>query len=362
MADTEDKPFLDVLLTYGWDWVRLTPRLLSGSVDSELQQTMAALRTPRQEMAEVANRRLNRALAAAAAGLARAAYLANPSDLMSFEQELTSIRRGEIPAWESMHLVENPPQACDWETGGKPRGYFVRSGETLFVVIRGSQGAFDWLAINSQLLNVASMGAHLGYTALAAWVAREVLAGGHHSDPRHRRIVTVGHSLGGAVARIIAWIIRRLTPKDVIVECITFGAPAVARSSKAHPFAATLPEYHFANAGDLIAGFGPGDEFPDFLISADGCVYQLDGTVTGRLLRLLELVRVMREHPRAPTPFLQILLIKIREAFEKGLSEWEIDNDILLSMDRKNFGALVMAEHAIEKYESRLQLGLQSSN
>ena len=49
-------------------------------------------------------------------------------------------------------------------------------------------------------------------------------------------------------------------------------------------------------------------------------------------------------------------LIKIREAFAHRLSESDMNNDVLLSMDRQNFGPVVLAERRIETYESCLHM------
>ena len=51
--------------------------------------------------------------------------------------------------------------------------------------------------------------------------------------------------------------------------------------------------------------------------------------------------------PSSPQPT-SYELITIRKALAHGLSESDMDNDVLLSMDRQNFGPVVLAEHKIE--------------
>ena len=73
----------------------------------------------------------------------------------------------------------------------------------------------------------------------------------------HRKVLTCGHSLGGAVATLAAFDISRISgvevPKGNIL-CYTFGCPRVGNHAFADEYASAVPDtWHIINKQDTVA-------------------------------------------------------------------------------------------------------------
>jgi hypothetical protein len=157
---------------------------------------------------------------------------------------------------------------------GNTQVYVAGNPDHLLVAFRGSQsptsidGLKDWFLTNAaNLLTVpegrlgtdlaaAGVGAkfHKGFVGAIAdvWepLSAEVEA---RLKERDRPLWVTGHSLGGALALLAAWLFRR---KFVAVhQVVTFGAPMVGNAEAAAAFARELP-------GKVVRYVNPPDPVP----------------------------------------------------------------------------------------------------
>jgi pimeloyl-ACP methyl ester carboxylesterase len=88
-----------------------------------------------------------------------------------------------------------------------------------YVAIEGTDSLIDWRR-NCEFL-ITSSSEHLGFGAYARQLTTEMWASGVSLDPAQQTIIC-GHSLGGAVATIIAAQLQDHLP---LLRLITFGSP-----------------------------------------------------------------------------------------------------------------------------------------
>jgi pimeloyl-ACP methyl ester carboxylesterase len=94
-----------------------------------------------------------------------------------------------------------------------------REGQTTWIAIEGSDELADWRR-NSEFL-ITSSDEHLGFGSYARELMAQMWASGVLLDP-NQHTVLCGHSLGGAVATIIAAELQDHLPN---LELVTFGSP-----------------------------------------------------------------------------------------------------------------------------------------
>ncbi len=118
----------------------------------------------------------------------------------------------------------------------------------IFVIIRGSDAANDWKDINRKFRKT-SQGIHEGFAEAAQEIEQKVvdLLWSMPSLP----IVWVGHSMGGAVAQVLAY---RLHDWARTSQVITFGAPRVfsRRTSKDYDRVLEGKTVHVVNKLDFV--------------------------------------------------------------------------------------------------------------
>ena len=91
--------------------------------------------------------------------------------------------------------------------------------DTVWVAIEGSDEALDWRR-NLEFVFTAD-DVHAGFANYATLLMAQMLAAGTDLDP-HARLILCGHSLGGAVATIIASHMQDHFPH---LGLVTFGSP-----------------------------------------------------------------------------------------------------------------------------------------
>lgn len=102
----------------------------------------------------------------------------------------------------------------------KPADWLIYSeGPTTWLSIEGSDCAVDWRR-NCEFL-LSSDDEHLGFKCYATRLMAEMLAAGVYLS-RAQHLIICGHSLGGAVATIIAAALQDQIPS---LDLITFGSP-----------------------------------------------------------------------------------------------------------------------------------------
>lgn len=344
---------------YFFDLARYMPQAVINSTDDEVKKTLEVMEGLRQRMLAEAASSLDRTRAAEMAFMASLAYKLKAPEESSV---VALLGKGDKPLTRQYHLVNtisNPDIVAEYVEDAAPRGFVAETKDEVVVSVKGSSDLFDWV-VNSRLLSATSIVAHEGYAAMGAWLTAHLLSTFTLDGLRSKRRITItGHSLGGAVALVTSWLLARTIntespPSGVLIETYTFGAPQVGGTIKQkHPFAFDVPEYRFAMAGDLVAGFGIfDDESSKYLIGNRCEVYKFDNTREAKLIRLFEIVRSARGKKGAHDFHLRLILIKIREALTNNVS---LEDDVILSMEPKNFPPTVyLPEHKIERYLSAL--------
>jgi pimeloyl-ACP methyl ester carboxylesterase len=125
---------------------------------------------------------------------------------------------------------------CDYQL-------YQRDGTT-WLAIEGSDELIDWRR-NFEFL-LTSSDTHLGFANYATLLMAQMLASGVVLDPTHRVIIT-GHSLGGAVASIIAAHLQDHIPD---LHLVTFGSPRPGGSRFSKRL--KLPHHRYVHGDDIV--------------------------------------------------------------------------------------------------------------
>jgi triacylglycerol lipase len=161
-------------------------------------------------------------------------------------------------------LVYQDPS--DWIT--------YRDGFTTYIAVEGSDELADWRR-NAEFL-ITSSSEHLGFGAYARelmaqmWIARVEI------DPNQDTIIC-GHSLGGAVATIMA---AQLQDQLPLLQLVTFGSPRPG--GRRFKQRLRVPHYRFVHANDVVptmpmAACGFRHTCPATQLGARRWLRQLDG-------------------------------------------------------------------------------------
>ena len=170
-----------------------------------------------------------------------------------------------------------------------PLDWLVREQDgTTWVAIEGSDESVDWRR-NLEMLYTSS-DTHAGFENYSTRLMAEMLAAGTSFDSR-KRLILCGHSLGGAVATIIA---SHLQPSFPHLGLITFGSPRPGGRRFRDRF--QVPHLRYVHGDDIVPhlpsnllGFRhvvPAKELP---IPGDGPLksvsdHAMDGYITALLL------------------------------------------------------------------------------
>jgi triacylglycerol lipase len=141
----------------------------------------------------------------------------------------------------------------------------VAFGDTFMLGFRGSEetGTADWITDLKFILSTypyapasaAEMKVHYGFIQAYSSVRDAVLS--MTRDNSHRKVITTGHSLGGALAILAAMDIQQNIPGKEI-SCYTFGGPRVGDPTFAAAYEQLVPAtYRFVNDADLIPAIPP---------------------------------------------------------------------------------------------------------
>jgi hypothetical protein len=344
---------------YFVDLVRYMPQVIISNTDNELKKTLESLDDLRQRMLAVAATDLDRTRAAEMAFMASLAYNLKAPDESSVTKLLAKGDKPLSGKYCLVNTISNPEIVAEYVEDADPRGFVAETKDEIVVSVKGSSDLFDWI-VNSRFLSATSIEMQEGYALMGAWITSQLLSILTLGELRSKRIITItGHSLGGAIALVTSWLLAKAinseTPQpNVLIETYTFGSPQVGGTMKQkHPFAFDVPEYRFATAGDLVAGFGILDDSSSKYIIGNQCeVYKFDNTRDAKLVRLFEIVKSARGKKGMHDLHLRLILIKIREALTNTVP---LEADVILSMEPKNFPITVwLPEHKIERYLSAL--------
>lgn len=150
--------------------------------------------------------------------------------------------------------------------GTDTQGVFgVAYGNTLVIGFRGSEetGITDWITDLKFAQQVFPYGdgnnnikVHYGFSEAYKSVREAVLDAAKKTP--HKRIMTTGHSLGGALAKLAALDIQFNVPGKEI-SCYTFGAPKVGNTEFVKSYNKRVPNtFRIVNGVDSIPDLPPG--------------------------------------------------------------------------------------------------------
>lgn len=126
----------------------------------------------------------------------------------------------------------------------KPDWLAWERGDATFLAIEGSDELADWRR-NFEFL-ITSSDEHLGFGSYARELMGQMLASGFRLDPK-RHLILTGHSLGGAVATIIAAQLQGRIPNLTLV---TFGSPRPGGRRFRERF--KVPHFRYVHGQDVV--------------------------------------------------------------------------------------------------------------
>jgi pimeloyl-ACP methyl ester carboxylesterase len=127
----------------------------------------------------------------------------------------------------------------------QPADWLVRQDPDItYIAIEGSDELADWRRNFEFMLTSSSE--HLGFGTYARALMAQMWAAGVKLD-RERVTVLCGHSLGGAVATVMASILQDHLP---LLELVTFGSPRPGGKRFAERL--TVPHLRYTHADDIV--------------------------------------------------------------------------------------------------------------
>jgi predicted lipase len=148
--------------------------------------------------------------------------------------------------------------------GTHTQGLFGVAYGNAFVVAFRETGPADWITDLKFLQDVfpyakgySNLKVHLGFLEAYKSVRDAVLAGVKATP--HKRVICIGHSLGGALATLSALDITFSIPGKE-VHLYTYGSPKVGNADFADVFNKIIPNtFRFVNSADIVPSVPPGD-------------------------------------------------------------------------------------------------------
>lgn len=126
-----------------------------------------------------------------------------------------------------------------------PKDWIIHTGVTAtWVAIEGSDELADWRR-NFEFF-LTSTDEHLGFGTYARELMGQMLAAGIHLDAT-KPLILCGHSLGGAVATIIAAQLQDHLP---LIELVTFGSPRPG--GRRFRERLRVPHHRYVHADDVV--------------------------------------------------------------------------------------------------------------
>ncbi len=198
------------------------------------------------------NNDFNRQRVLKMACLCRLAYVAYEQIPITVAKQLTSGQLFPENQFKTVDFLYNDSSLLTDEEFPVCCGYVTSTKEEIFVVLRGTKNVEDWLI--NLLVNTNTDGIHAGFAAYADSIWQQLKQLGILSSADnscHKKLILVGHSLGGAGVSLIA---HKLSCQNFRmslfkqVEVYTFGCPPVSTTELI--LDATV--YRIRNATDLI--------------------------------------------------------------------------------------------------------------
>ena len=145
--------------------------------------------------------------------------------------------------------VETAARLCCVVYNQKPDYLFVKEGGTQYIAFEGSDTAKDWRR-NLEFL-IVDHDEHLGFALSARDLMSQMWLDGIQLD-KDKPLVLCGHSLGGAVATIIAAQLQEIYPEMVLV---TFGSPRPGGRKFRERF--KVQHWRYVHENDVVPALPP---------------------------------------------------------------------------------------------------------
>ena len=226
--------------------------------------------------------------------------------------KVTLLRYLSIPEEDLLELnfIEDGPH--------RPR-YFVvkdRVHQAIVISLRGSMTASDWVtSLDGHYKQFEEGYVHSGFYQAGLWVKEHIL-------PRYltlakisifKKIILVGHSLGGAASGMAKFLYEHDHPldKDITLEAYCFGVPPLFSKSLFHKYSSSMNNFYSIIYGNDFAArtsFGALMDLQSLLLEASqfaSISYLVFNTKEAELKELFDKLDILRaqlhstnEHPK----------------------------------------------------------------
>lgn len=139
---------------------------------------------------------------------------------------------------------------CPKEEIGTPFGFVASTADTQAIVFRGTQTHVEWADdFDCRTVAFSSVDGHPVYVECGFLTVYKALVGALPALDHNKKIIVIGHSLGGALAQLYAFdqFVNSLNEQPTVY---TFGSPRAGGSL----FAARFPSmcWRMVNVGDIV--------------------------------------------------------------------------------------------------------------
>ena len=283
--------------------------------------------------------------------LCRLAYIAYEDTPLTVTKLLTSRQYFPQYSFNDIHFLDNHSSLFSQDIS-PICGYTAISDQEIIVVLRGTKNIDDWLT--NLLVNTDSDGIHAGFSGYANIIQSQLQKLGIFPFDYTKKLVLIGHSLGGAAVTLIAhrlgcenW--RNYQAKNQeYIEVYTFGSPPV--SVKSLTINAQL--YRLRNHADLVPylpqltakilnwfPYLPSSlsdyqhQWPEYVINQNADIHRLNQSEAQYFWNPYTIVEILRTFPKEEMDNF--------EHFVKALARYyHFEHRILSYIEKLNSGSL----------------------
>ncbi|MGB5712743.1 MAG: lipase family protein [Waterburya sp.] len=245
----DDSELLQPLLSSSLKWQ--IEQSTKSIAEKAIETTIDVFLSKKSESSARGTQNPNRQQLLEMAALCRLAYVAYEQIPDIVAKQLTSGQLFSNYQFKSVDFLYNDSSLLTDEDFPVCCGYVTSTEEEIFVVLRGTKDVEDWLI--NLLVNTNTDGIHSGFAAYAdsIWQQLQETAIFSAPDSYQKKLILVGHSLGGAGVSLIAHQLNYQSCNNSLfkqVEVYTFGCPPVSTTELI--FDASV--YRIRNSVDLI--------------------------------------------------------------------------------------------------------------
>lgn len=144
----------------------------------------------------------------------------------------------------------------------------------------------DFLAIQVNGENLPGK-VHLGFVEALDTIIADVIAAVNNLDPANNAVYVTGHSKGGGLAPLAAWLLNHAGIK--VKQVITFAAPKPGDVAFKTAYEAAFPNHvRYENFGDLVPLLPPSPDLPELIAPLISRIRDVGPEIAQRLQRAAE--------------------------------------------------------------------------